>query len=113
MRGWMLIAILSLGAYLSWQRFTHREPPPAPSLAGVYADVQIYTTSTCGYCKAAKAYMDERGIEYLEKNVEVDLESRQEMHERGGRGVPFLVVYGENMKGFDVPRFERIRWENR
>jgi glutaredoxin len=105
-------AAIALGLYLGWQHFFN-QPPPAPTLAGQSADIEIYTTSRCQYCRQAKAYMDERGIEYLEKNVEVDLEVRKEFHKRGGRGVPYLYVYGEPMRGFDAARLEKIRWENR
>jgi len=106
-------AAVVLGLYLGWQHFFGQAPAPTPTVAGLSADIEIYTTTQCSYCKAAKAYMDERGIEYLEKNVETDLEARKEFHARGGRGVPYLYVYGEPMRGFNPDRFEKIRWENR
>lgn len=56
-------------------------------------------------------YMDERGSEYLEKDVEDDVDLRREFYARGGRGVPLIVVYGETMSGFDPARFEQLRAE--
>ena len=53
--------------------------------------------------------MDERDIEYLEKNVETDLELRREFHARGGRGVPYLYIHGEPLRGFDPAQFEKLR----
>ncbi len=100
-------AAIFAGLYFGWQRFTAPEPPP--SRAGQHADIEIYTTTVCAYCKEAKAYMDARGIAYLEKDVENDEASRREFRDRGGRGVPYLFVYGEPMRGFDERRFEQLR----
>ena len=101
------IVPILLGLYLGWMHIDASEPQE--SLVGQTADIEIYTTSRCPYCRQAKAYMDERGIEYLEKNVEEDLELRKEFRARGGRGVPYLFVYGEPMRGFDAARFEKLR----
>ena len=107
------VATVVLGLYLGWRHFFGAPPAPPPTVAGLHADIEIYTTPQCPYCRDAKAYMDERGIDYLEKDVETDLEARKEFHQRGGRGVPYLFVYGEPMRGFNRDRFEKIRWENR
>ncbi|MDD7593498.1 MAG: glutaredoxin family protein [Peptoniphilaceae bacterium] len=72
------------------------------------ADVTIYTTPTCVHCKAAKAYMQENDIPYTEKNVVEDTEARAWMNERGYRGVPVIVVDGEEMMGFDPQKFNEL-----
>ena len=38
--------------------------------------VKMYTLSTCGYCKAAKKFMNDNGIEY--DFIDVDLLEREE-----------------------------------
>jgi mycoredoxin len=102
---WIAIAFV---LYAGWQRFSDRGPPPA-SRVGQTADIEIYTTTQCPYCRQAKAYMDKRGIPYLEKNVEEDIELRKEFRARGGYGVPYFFVYGEPLKGFDPGEFEKLR----
>ncbi len=101
------LAPIVLGLYFGWQYLAHRDAQE--SLVGQTADIEIYTTTRCPYCKQAKAYMDEHGIEYLEKNVETSMELRREFRDRGGRGVPYLFVYGEPMRGFNAARFEQLR----
>jgi glutaredoxin 3 len=77
---------------------------------GVYdEDVIIYTTSYCGYCKAAIAVLDDWGIDYVEKDVEREPGAREEQLEKSGgyRGVPFIDVNGEYLRGYSKSRLER------
>ncbi|MDP2735824.1 MAG: glutaredoxin family protein, partial [bacterium] len=43
------------------------------------ADVTIYTTPTCVYCKAAKEFFKENNVEYEEKDVAADEAARDAM----------------------------------
>lgn len=71
--------------------------------------VTIYTTDTCGYCKAAKEFMTSQGVQYTEVNVGRDQAKAREMIEKSGQmGVPVIVV-GEGadeqlIVGFDQRR---------
>ncbi len=72
------------------------------------ADVTIYTSPTCVHCKAAKAFMQENNIPYTEKDVMADEEARSWMLERGYRGVPVIVVDGQEMMGFDAQKLSEM-----
>lgn len=64
--------------------------------------VTIYTTPACGYCKRAKAYFEEKGIEYSEIDVARDQEKAKEMVEKSGQmGVPVIEINGKMLVGFD------------
>lgn len=64
--------------------------------------VVIYTTPTCGYCKQAKAYFEEKGIEYDEIDVSQDQEKAKEMVEKTGQmGVPVIEIGEKMLVGFD------------
>ncbi len=66
------------------------------------ANVSIYTTPTCGYCKLAKEFFKENNIEYNEYDVAADAEKRTEMIEKSGQmGVPVITVDEEMVVGFD------------
>jgi glutaredoxin len=41
--------------------------------------IKIYTTATCMYCKMAKEFFHEKGVEYEEYNVGTDVEKRKEI----------------------------------
>lgn len=65
-------------------------------------NVIVYSTPSCVYCKMAKAYFDEKGIKYSDKDVMVDVEARKEMMEKSGQlGVPVIDIGGKIIVGFD------------
>ncbi len=69
------------------------------------ANVQIYSTPTCVYCKHAKEYFTANNIAYTEHNVATDLDARKDMIEKSGQmGVPVIDIDGEITVGFDQER---------
>ncbi len=72
------------------------------------ANVTIYTSDTCPHCIAAKEYLSEKGVDYEEKNVQSDSDARNELIQKGYRGVPVIVVDGEEIVGFDKNKLEDL-----
>ncbi len=73
------------------------------------AQVKIYTTPTCAYCKMAKEYFKENNIAYEEHNVAEDADKRQEMFEKTGQmGVPVIEVDNQVIIGFDKSKVEEL-----
>ncbi len=73
------------------------------------ANVQIYSTPTCVYCKHAKEYFTENNIAYTEHDVASDLEARKSMVEKTGQlGVPVIDIDGEITVGFDKARIAEL-----
>jgi glutaredoxin-like YruB-family protein len=71
----------------------------------------MYSTKTCGFCKAAKSYFEANNISYTEIDVGEDQEKAREMIEKSGQmGVPVIVVGegadAEVIVGFDQERLE-------
>jgi glutaredoxin len=104
----LTFAALAFVLFVGWKRFGDRETrrPAVVSAEVMDVDIEIYTTSGCGYCKRAKAYMDEHQIAYVEKNVETDDALLREFHERGGNGVPYFIIDGEPLRGWNPESFE-------
>lgn len=68
-------------------------------------NVTIYTTPTCHFCKAAKDFFAEKGVQYTGYDVASDAEKREEMIKMTGQlGVPVIVIDGDIMVGFDRQR---------
>ncbi len=69
----------------------------------------IYTASWCGFCRSEKQYFDSKNIEYIDKDIEKDLEAQKELLEKLGgnfRGVPVTDINGEIILGFDRPKID-------
>lgn len=65
------------------------------------ANVIMYTTPTCGFCRLAKVFFEEHGIVYITKDVAQDSAARVEMLEKSGQlGVPVIDVDGNIIVGF-------------
>ena len=73
------------------------------------ADVTIYTTPTCVYCKAAKEFFKENNVEYVEKNVAEDEQARNDMVEKSEQmGVPVIDIKGNIIVGFDEKKLSEL-----
>ena len=58
--------------------------------------IEMYATSWCGDCRAARQLLDSHGIEYTEIDIDRDREASAELVRRvGKRAVPQLVIDGE------------------
>jgi len=72
------------------------------------ANVVIFTSNTWPYCVTAKDYLDEKGVSYIEKNIQTDKAARKELMGMGHMGVPVLVIDGEEVVGFDKPKIDQL-----
>lgn len=65
-------------------------------------EVKMYTTPTCPYCKMAKKFLADNGIEYQEFNIVEDEAAREEMKNRyNSLTVPTICFNGEVLIGFN------------
>ncbi len=65
------------------------------------ADILMYSTDPCPFCRNAKALLDKRGIPYEEINLAKDPEGRTELADRTGMMTfPQVIVGGELVGGF-------------
>lgn len=71
--------------------------------------IKIYTTPTCGYCRATKEFLREHDIAYTEIDVSSDRDKAKEMIEKSGQmGVP-VIVLGEGADEELIIGFDRTR----
>ena len=66
------------------------------------ANITIYSTPSCVYCKIAKQFFKQNNLTYTEHNVQEDMQAQQEMIAKSHQlGVPVIDVDGEIFVGFD------------
>jgi glutaredoxin len=83
-----------------------------PALEKKKADVVLYTTSWCPYCRKARDYLRSRGIDFIEYDIEKDREAatrKKQLDNRGG--VPFAIINGRSISGFSSSAYERALQE--
>lgn len=76
--------------------------------------VVLYGTSWCGACAQARGWLRQRGIPFVDKDVEKDDGAQREMARKMKRagmqlgGVPVIDVMGKLVLGFDAGEIERL-----
>lgn len=67
------------------------------------ANVEIYTWTTCPYCKRAKALLDSKSVKYTEYDITGDEAARAKMVERTGgpKSVPQIFINDKHYGGCD------------
>ena len=70
------------------------------------ADVTMYSTTYCGFCRAAKSLLQKRAIDFEEIDLTGDNDARMKLVEMsGGRTtVPQIFVKGEAIGGYNELR---------
>jgi glutaredoxin len=54
-----------------------------------------------------KQYLDQRGVPYVEKDVDESMTNMQEAVEKSGqRGIPVIDIDGQIIVGFDRPKID-------
>ena len=70
--------------------------------------VKVYSTSWCGFCKAEKQFLTDKGVKFEDVDVEADQAEAQKMIELSGQmGVPFTLVTHEDGRTAGVVGFNQ------
>ena len=63
-------------------------------------EVIIYSKNLCGYCTMAKNWLNSKGIEYKEINIEEQPEAREFVISEGHRTMPQIYINGASIGGY-------------
>ena len=70
--------------------------------------IKVYTTSDCPWCKKTKAYLDSKGAEYINVDVQTDLEGRREFLSLSKQqSLPLVNINGNLVMGFDKNEIDK------
>ena len=66
------------------------------------AEVRLYSTPTCPYCRMAKEFLTQEGVPFTMVDVSEDEKAAREMVDKSGQmGVPVMEVGQVIIVGFD------------
>jgi glutaredoxin len=78
------------------------------------SEIVVYATAWCGVCRKLTAYLDRKGVAYVEKDIEKDQKAAAELVAKARKAginassVPVVDVRGELMVGFQRARLEKL-----
>jgi len=98
-----LLILLLVVVYQNWGKIERIFNPSAvvSEQTRAKARVVLYATDWCGYCKATRRFLDQKGIAYREFDIEKNAEARKAYEALGGRGIPILDVNGTLIRTYD------------
>ena len=69
--------------------------------------VTVYTTPTCAFCHAVKAYFKDKNVKFTEKDLTQDeAASKWVLENTGQLAVPVIDMNGTIVVGFDRPQID-------
>ena len=101
---WVLIALMGM-ATASSQALHWWQGERAARIVRQHArpgDITLYTTSSCGYCAQARAWLATNQIPWRECQIEQDSRCQRTFTAQGAPGVPLMNVKGQWHLGFDA-----------
>ena len=63
--------------------------------------VIVYSNMGCSPCHQAMAYLSQKGVPLIEKNVARDPSAMQDLTSMGLRLLPVIVIGGQRLSGFN------------
>jgi len=112
-----LAALLSAGCGSERAETAVASPPTASIRAAselqpqthVQSEVVVYTATWCGWCRRTLAWLDEHGVAYDNRDIEVDPRNREELIAKsGGTGIPLVEIGGTLIQGFAPDEMARL-----
>jgi len=71
-------------------------------------DVIMFTTQTCSSCKRAKNFLFQNKIQFVQKDINVDVNAREELQRRNIIGVPTFLIGKDYVTGFDPTKILKL-----
>lgn len=69
--------------------------------------VKVYSITDCSWCEKTKQYLKSKDINYVEVNVEKDLEGREQLLALSKQqSVPVIDINGNIVLGFDKQKID-------
>ena len=80
--------------------------PDAPRRAAL-TDVTVFTAPWCGWCRKTLAWLDQRGVTYVNKDIEAAPRHREELIRKTGRTtIPVVEIDGALIRGYSPGKME-------
>jgi len=72
------------------------------------AKVVMYGTKSCGYCKKAKQYFTDAGVDYIEYDIESNGAASRRFKQLDGSGTPLIYIGFDRINGFNERKLNEL-----
>lgn len=79
-----------------------------PDIQSLEHMVVLYSQGACEFSEMVRLHLQSRGQKYTERDVDADVDARQEMMDLGAQGTPVTVIDGEVVIGFDEESIDEL-----
>lgn len=70
-------------------------------------NVIVYTSTNCPHCRQVKSFLNDKGIEFEERNIEQNEDYAQQVWDMGLRAVPVTVIGDKRIVGMNKLQFDK------
>lgn len=70
--------------------------------------ITIYSGDNCKNCESAKQFFNENNINYVEYNINKDIEAKKNLIKKRIMSVPFIIIDNDEFIGFTDEVKEKI-----
>lgn len=70
-------------------------------------NVIVYTSTNCPHCRQVKSFLNDKGIEFEERNIEENDDYAQQVWDMGLRAVPVTVIGETRIVGMNKLQFDK------
>lgn len=71
------------------------------------SNVIVYSSSNCPYCQQLKKYLTEQQVGFEERNINLNDQFGQELHDMGLMSLPVTVIGEHKILGLNVTKLKR------
>jgi glutaredoxin len=80
---------------------------PAQAAPGS-SHIVLYSAQWCGACRKAKRYLDRRGVDYEERDIDRQHNAEELQRKTGARAIPVIDVDGRVLTGFSPVAYDAL-----
>jgi glutaredoxin len=70
-------------------------------------NVIVYTSTNCPHCRQVKSFLNDKGVEFEERNIEQNEDYAQQVWDMGLRAVPVTVIGDKRIVGMNKLQFDK------
>lgn len=102
--GLVLVVLLASGAMQWWHGRNEQRAADGIAALAQRGDIQLLSSTTCGYCTQARAWLQARQVPFDECFIEQDTACRERFDALRAPGTPVVLVKGQAQTGFSPER---------